>query len=149
MEAASREGSLSLLPSLRQHTLLEGLLLSFGNQFPLPGFSLSKWNSRESPSKTWKDTAFVETPVAIIRLPLSLFPSRVSSVNKEAECEVVSRTEVAKHVWRLGSQRTERRKDTHHLNTWLRKEATRERKANRAPVGILGAMDDPFDALQP
>ncbi|KAK6054004.1 Rap/ran-GAP [Cooperia oncophora] len=105
------------------------------NQFPLPGFNVSKWNSVEStPTKPNDTQVFVQKDSAII------------GVNKEQQLEVTTRTVVGRHCWVLEPHKTER-KEWRNVNAWLQKEAQRGRRAGRDSVGILGAMDDPFDAL--
>ncbi|PIO73574.1 hypothetical protein TELCIR_04446 [Teladorsagia circumcincta] len=104
-------------------------------QFPLPGFNVSKWNSVESTATKPNETqVFVQKDSAII------------GVNKDQQLEVTSRTVVGRHCWVLEPHKAER-KEWRNVNAWLQKEAQRGRRAGRESVGILGAMDDPFDAL--
>ncbi|VDO19842.1 unnamed protein product [Heligmosomoides polygyrus] len=118
-----------------QQKLLEGALITMEGQFPLPGFNVSKWNSVESvPTKPNETQVFVQKDSAII------------GVNKEQQLEVTTRTVVGRHCWVLEPHRTER-KEWRNVNAWLQKEAQRGRRAARDSAGILGAMDDPFDAL--
>ncbi|KHJ93696.1 hypothetical protein OESDEN_06385 [Oesophagostomum dentatum] len=60
--------------------------------------------------------------------------------------EITSRTVVGRHCWVLEPHKSER-KECRNVNAWLQKEAQRGRRAARESIGILGAMDDPFDAL--
>ncbi|WKX92732.1 hypothetical protein Q1695_010622 [Nippostrongylus brasiliensis] len=118
-----------------EQLLLEGALITMEGQFPLPSFNVSKWNSVESnPTKTNENQVFVQKDSAII------------GVNKEQQLEVTSRTVVGRHCWILEPHKMER-KGWRNVNAWLQKEAQRGRRAGRDSIGILGAMDDPFDAL--
>ncbi|VDM72079.1 unnamed protein product [Strongylus vulgaris] len=115
--------------------LLEGALVTMEGQFPLPGFNVSKWNSVESaPSKSNEAQVFIQKNSAII------------GVNKDQNLEITSRTVVGRHCWILEPHKVER-KECRNVNAWLLKEAQRGRRAGRDSVGILGTMDDPFDAL--
>ncbi|KIH46493.1 hypothetical protein ANCDUO_23454 [Ancylostoma duodenale] len=115
--------------------LLEGAVLTMEGQFPLPGFNVAKWNSVEStPSKPNDTQVFVQRNSAII------------GVNKDQQLEITSRTVVGRHCWILEPHKSER-KECRNVNAWLQKEAQRGRRAGRESVGILGAMDDPFDSL--
>ncbi|KAK6727420.1 hypothetical protein RB195_005237 [Necator americanus] len=115
--------------------LLEGALLTLEGQFPLPGFNVSKWNSVEStPSKPNETQVLIQRNTAII------------GVNKDQHLEVTSRTVVGRHCWILEPHKSER-KECRNVNNWLQKEAQRGRRLGRESVGILGAMDDPFDSL--
>uniref|UniRef100_A0A7I4XYD0 Rap-GAP domain-containing protein n=1 Tax=Haemonchus contortus TaxID=6289 RepID=A0A7I4XYD0_HAECO len=118
-----------------QQKLLEGALLTMEGQFPLPGFNVSKWNSVEPTStKTNETQVFVQRDSAII------------GVAKDSQLEVTTRTVVGRHCWVLEPHKAER-KEWRNVNAWLQKEAQRGRRAGGESVGILGAMDDPFDAL--
>ncbi|VDK49238.1 unnamed protein product [Cylicostephanus goldi] len=115
--------------------LLEGALLTMESQFPLPGFNVAKWNSVESPpSKSNEHQVFIQKNTAII------------GVNKDPNVEITSRTVVGRHCWILEPHKSDR-KECRNVNAWLQKEAQRGRRAARDSVGILGTMDDPFDAL--
>ncbi|RCN29595.1 Rap/ran-GAP [Ancylostoma caninum] len=115
--------------------LLEGAVLTMEGQFPLPGFNVAKWNSVEStPAKPNDTQVFVQRNSAII------------GVNKEQQLEITSRTVVGRHCWILEPHKSER-KECRNVNAWLQKEAQRGRRAGRESVGILGAMEDPFDSL--
>ncbi|KJH53248.1 Rap/ran-GAP [Dictyocaulus viviparus] len=104
-------------------------------QFPLPGFSVSKWNSIESqPNKPNETQVFIKRSCAII------------GVNKDQQLEITSRTVVGKHTWNLQPHKSER-KELRNVNLWLQKEAQRGRRVGRECSGILGAKDDPFEAL--
>ncbi|CAI4222514.1 unnamed protein product [Auanema sp. JU1783] len=121
-----------------KHKLLEGAIVTMGSQFPLPGFNVARWNSIESPNcsaqKNLDKSTFVHRKNAII------------SVNKDPQCEVTSRTVVGRHCWTLEPHANDR-KEGKNVNSWLKKEAMRGKRAGREASGILGAMEDPFDAL--
>ncbi|CAD6196284.1 unnamed protein product [Caenorhabditis auriculariae] len=114
--------------------LLQGELVTLSGQFPLPGFNVSKWNSVEPTTTSTDRNVFVNRNSSII------------SVNREAQCELTCRTVVGRHCWTLDTHVAPREKST-NVTTWLRKEANRGRKSGRENLGILGAMDDPFDEL--
>ncbi|CAJ0578761.1 unnamed protein product, partial [Mesorhabditis spiculigera] len=119
--------------------ILEGEMFCYAGQWPLPGFSAAKWNSSDLPlpqnnTLNRQDISFIDRKRSII------------SVAKTGSCEMTCRTPVGKHLW-VVNQHSLQQTPNNLVSDWLKKEAGKGRRGTRDGGGILGAMEDPLDAL--
>uniref|UniRef100_A0A1I7Y6R0 Rap-GAP domain-containing protein n=1 Tax=Steinernema glaseri TaxID=37863 RepID=A0A1I7Y6R0_9BILA len=138
-----------LLAQLRKtdSKFLEGLLMTSAGQFPLPGFTISLWNSLEPVE--------IQTSVSVQSsekmLNQNIFVRSGSSVlmaNKDFVDTVTTRTVVGRHCWQVKDEHDEQH-ESRNVNEWLAKVAQRRAPltSSNSSSGILGVMADPFQDL--
>uniref|UniRef100_A0A0R3RS83 Rap-GAP domain-containing protein n=1 Tax=Elaeophora elaphi TaxID=1147741 RepID=A0A0R3RS83_9BILA len=119
---------------------LEGFLLTYYRQFPLPSFSLAHCNSVENITGTSQPDALTAGRVFFDQ------GRAILSVDMDSGVRMTSRTPVGKHCWCFTGERTVRRQ-MNCVNDWLRKLASRPKKIASEMTSMKGAAEDPFEKL--
>ncbi|VDK71391.1 unnamed protein product [Litomosoides sigmodontis] len=119
---------------------LEGFLLTYYQQFPLPSFTLSHCNSVEGTTGNSQHDALTAGRVFFDQ------GRAILSVDVDNAVRVTSRTPVGKHCWHFTGERTIRPQMS-CVNDWLWKLALRPKNVTLEVTGIKGELEDPFDKL--
>uniref|UniRef100_A0AAF5Q077 Rap-GAP domain-containing protein n=4 Tax=Wuchereria bancrofti TaxID=6293 RepID=A0AAF5Q077_WUCBA len=119
---------------------LEGFLLTYYRQFPLPSFTLAHCNSLEN---TTGNSHYDALTVGRVFFDQG---RAILSVDMDNGVRVTSRTPVGKHCWCFTREHTIRRQ-MNCVNNWLRKLALRPKKILLEMTSIKGVVEDPFEKL--
>ncbi|KAL3997954.1 Rap/ran-GAP family protein [Acanthocheilonema viteae] len=119
---------------------LEGFLLTYYRQFPLPSFALARCNSVENTTGNSQHDALTAGRIFFDQ------GRAILSVDMDNGVRVTSRTPVGKHCWCFTREHTARRQ-MNCVNDWLRKLALRPKKVALEITSIKGEPEDPFDKL--
>ncbi|KAK0424217.1 hypothetical protein QR680_008553 [Steinernema hermaphroditum] len=138
-----------LLAKLRKTNskFLEGLLVTSAGQFPLPGFSVSLWNSLE-PVGIPTSVSVQSTEKMLHQNIFARSGFSILTANKDLVDTVTTRTVVGRHCWQIKDEGDEQH-ENRNVNDWLAKVAQRRAPlaSSNSSSGILGVMADPFQDL--
>ncbi|VDN07034.1 unnamed protein product [Thelazia callipaeda] len=118
---------------------LEGFLLTYYKQFPLPTFSLAHCNSVET------STGNIQQDVLTAGSIFFDQGRTILSANLDNGVRVTSRSPVGKHCWRFLQER-EKHHQSSCVNKWLRKLASQPQTTSTAST-VKSTAEDPFDRL--
>uniref|UniRef100_A0A1I7VVC3 Rap-GAP domain-containing protein n=1 Tax=Loa loa TaxID=7209 RepID=A0A1I7VVC3_LOALO len=119
---------------------LEGFLLTYYQQFPLPSFTSAHCNSLENSTGNSQHDSLTAGRIFFDQ------GRAILSVDVDSSVRVTSRTPVGKHCWCFARERMVRRQ-MNCVNNWLRKLALRPKKVALEMTNFKGAVEDPFEKL--